>query len=186
MTFAASLLLAMLQAPPAASGQPLTVPPVTGTFRYSTLSLEDGIARFRSICLEPLLDPVAIERAVLASGLAFERSNEVPAGEWLWESRYGSVYFRSDSAMTDGRPMQDCNIRFVIPQRLAQRALADRIGRMLAPGRPRLDVDLDSIWNLGGDYADRIELGGWVPGDSRFISLNRRHIYPGQAQETRR
>ena len=180
---AAFLIVATVAAQP---GPPETVAPEIGPFTYTTTSLEDGVARFRAICLEPLLDGEAIERAVLASGLGFARDDSVAQGEWLWKSRYGSVYFRSNSVMTDGRPMQDCNVRFIIPRRLPQPELADRVGRLLAPGRPRTDVELSSIWDLGGNYADRIEMDGWVPHEPRAISLNRRHIYPGRVQETPR
>src|SRR5690606_36509818 len=118
-----AVLVAALLAQPAAGLPPGEVPPEIGPFSYTTLSLEQGVAKFRDICLNPLLDHQAIEWAVLASGLAFTRDESVPAGEWLWQSRYGEVYFRSNSAMTDGRPMQDCDVRFVIPRRLSEREL---------------------------------------------------------------
>jgi hypothetical protein len=178
--------LVLVAAVAAQPGPPPTVAPELGRFTYSAMSLEEGVAQFRAICLEPLLDSQAIERAVLASGLGYARDDSVAAGEWLWKSRYGSVYFRSNSAMTDGRRMQDCNVRFIIPRRFSQRELANRVGRLLAPGRPRTDVELSSIWDLGGNYTDRIEMDGWAPFDSRAISLNRRHIYPGRVQETPR
>ncbi len=178
IAFLATALLAQAAALP-----PGEVPPEAGPFTYTTLSLEQAVAKFRDICLNPLLDHQAIEQAVLASGLGFTRDTDTGVGEWHWTSRYGTVYFRSNSAMTDGRPMQDCDVRFVIPRRLPQRELTERIGRLLAPGRPRVDVELVSIWDLGGSFSDRIEMAGWVPGDSRAISLNRRHIYPGPPRQ---
>jgi hypothetical protein len=176
-----ALVLAAVFAAQPAPAQ--TVPPERGTFRYMPLSLEAGVEKFRAICLEPLLDPEALERAVLASGLEFSRDTSVAAGEWLWTSRYGEVYFRSNSAMADGRPMQDCDVRFVIRERLTHRRLADRVGRLLAPGRARIDADLRTAWDLGGNFADRIELAGFAPGDTRFVDLNRRHIYPGPERQ---
>ena len=178
-----SLAFLLALAAVAQTGPPQTVPPETGRFTYASLSLEEGVAKFRAICLEPLLDHEAIERAVLASGLGYTRDESVGAGEWLWTSRYGEVYFRPNGAMTDGRPMQDCDVRFVLPRRLPQRALAERIGRLLAPGRSRVDTELGPIWDLGGNYSDRLALYGWAPADDRFISLNRRHIYPGPPRQ---
>jgi hypothetical protein len=168
-----ALLLALLQ-PPAAL-PPLVVPPVEGQFSLRAMPLDRALGLFRAICMDSRFDGAAVERAVLAAGLDYTRQPVEQPGEMLWTSPYGEVYFRGSGAMRDGRPMQDCDLRFAIPERLERRQLAARIGRALAPGRQRVDVDLMSIWAMG---RNRLQLGGFSPDDSRLIDLNWRHIGP--------
>jgi hypothetical protein len=170
-----ALALALLQ-PPAAR-PPLVVAPQQGEFSLRALPLDRALGLFRAICVDSRFDGAAVERAVLAAGLGYARQPADRPGEMLWTSPYGEVYFRGSSAMRDGRRMQDCDLRFAIPERLERRRLAARIGRVLAPGRRREDVDLMSIWTVG---RNRLQVGGFSPDDSRLIDLNWRHIGQGR------
>lgn len=167
-------------AQPPAALPPLHVAPERGHFNYRPLPLDRALALFRTICMDSHFDGEAVERAVLAAGLGYTRQIAEQPGEMLWTSRYGEVYFRGEGVMRDGRPMQDCDLRFAIPDRMARRRLIARIGRALAPGRRRVEADSVSIWNLGGNFADRLQYARFAPGETRLIDLNRRHIYPGQ------
>ena len=161
---------------PPAKLPPVVVPPQQGHFSFRTLPLDRALALFRTICMDSRFDGEAIERAVLAAGLDYARQTVEQPGEMLWTSRYGEVYFRGRGAMRDGRPMQDCDLRFAIPERLERRRLAGKIGRVLAPGRRRVDVDLVSIWEMGGNSGHRLQVGRFSPDDTRLIDLNWRHI----------
>ena len=156
----------------------VSVPPVPGPVTLTALPLDRAFALFRTLCMDTFPDPEAVERAVLAAGLEFAPQHLDAAGERLWVSRYGEVYFRGAGAMVDGRPMQDCDLRFAMPHSMPRGELVERIGQALAPGRRRVDVDLTATWDLGGNFADRLQ---YFPAaqDIRYFSLNRRHIYMG-------
>jgi hypothetical protein len=165
--------------PPAAL-PPLFVPPLERNYSLRAMPLDRALALFRTICMDSRFDGAAIERAVLAAGLDYARQSVEQPGEMFWTSRYGEVYFRGRSAMRDGRPMQDCDLRFAIPVRMESVELAERIGRTLAPGRRRVDVDLVSIWDMGGNFTERLQVAGFSPDDTRMIALNRRRIDTSQ------
>jgi hypothetical protein len=159
--------------PPAA-----IIEPLQGPITLTAMPLDRAFALFRTLCMDPFPDPAAVERAVLAAGLGFTPGHRDNPGERLWDSPHGTVFFRGASAMADGRPMQDCDLRFLMPDPLTRAELVERIGQALAPGRPRRNVDTIAIWDLGGNFADRLQYFPASP-DIRYFSLNRRHIDTG-------
>jgi hypothetical protein len=165
-----------------AAGEPLSAQraeaPAMTTVRLMPLPLERAFALFRVLCMDTFPDAQAVEGAVLAADLGFTPDRAAAPGERLWVSPYGTVNFIEVGVMSDGRPRQECDLRFVMPQRLARRALVKRIGRALAPGRRRVDVGGTATWDLGSNFADRLQ---YFPAsrDIRYFSLNRRHIYTG-------
>lgn len=159
-----------------AAPRPVVVPMILTPLRIETLSLDRAFALFRAMCMDSFPDGDAVARAVLAAGLGFVREESAVAGERIWTSRYGEVIFHANRAMADGRPMEECDFRFAIPDALERDELVGRIGQALARGSRRFDADGTAIWDLGRNFADRLN---YFPASSdlRYFSLNRRRIH---------
>ena len=166
---AVALLLALEPAPPGGV-------PTLGPISIETLPPERAFQLFRTMCMDTFPDGDLVERAVLEAGLGFVREPTSVPGERIWTSRHGKVIFHANRAMEDGRPMEECDFRFAIPDRLGRDALVAEIERALAPGRRRFEADGVAIWDLGGNFADRLN---YFPAaeDTRYFSLNRRRIH---------
>ena len=174
-TLAAALILTATQSQ-ASQCQPTVTSPPMETVRVYPLTLERGFEVFRTICLNSFPDPAAFDRAASVSDLGFERAPASRPGEHKWASRHGTLIFNSQWPMDDGRPMIECDFRFAIANELSSRELISRIEAALAPGRPRADVAGVAIWDLGNNFADRLNYFPASP-DIRFFSLNRRRIF---------
>jgi hypothetical protein len=169
-------LLALLLAAQIASGSGTAPPEDLQPIAISTVPMARAFASFRAICLDTFPDVEAFDAAAQASDLGFARAEGGGPGEHRWVARAGMLIFNTERTMEDGRAMLECDFRFAIPDRLTARQLIGRIERALAPGRPRFEADGTAIWDLGGNFADRLNYFPASP-DRRYFSLNRRHIF---------